>query len=49
MRRMEALLLVVLGDLRASADWGAITREYLFGVSPQTELGALNADFWLLR
>ncbi len=45
-RRMEALLLVVLGDLRAGADWGAITGEYLFGAGPQTELGELDAEFW---
>jgi predicted unusual protein kinase regulating ubiquinone biosynthesis (AarF/ABC1/UbiB family) len=46
MRRMEALLLVVLGDLKAAADWGAITREYLFDAGPQTDLGRIDAEFW---
>ena len=46
MRRMEALLLVVLGDLKAAADWGGITREYLFDADPKTDLGRIDAEFW---
>ena len=49
MRRMEALLLVALSDLGAGADWGAITREYLFGAEPSSDLGSLDAEFWAGR
>jgi len=46
MRRMEGLLLSVLGDLRAGADWGAISREYVAGARPSTPLGEEEAAFW---
>jgi predicted unusual protein kinase regulating ubiquinone biosynthesis (AarF/ABC1/UbiB family) len=46
MRRMEALLLSVLGDLRAGADWGAIAREYVLGAAPSTPLGEADREFW---
>jgi len=44
-RRMHALVAVVLGRLRASADWGAIAAEYLHDESPATELGGAEAEF----
>ena len=42
---MHALVAVVLGRLRASADWGAIAAEYLHGEPPATELGRAEAEF----
>src|SRR3954451_19962339 len=38
-RRMHGIVAVVLGQLRASADWGAIAAEYLRGEAPATPLG----------
>ncbi|MGB2851496.1 MAG: AarF/ABC1/UbiB kinase family protein [Solirubrobacterales bacterium] len=46
MRRQEALILVVLAQLRACADWTAIAAEYSFGGPPTTELGRAEAEFW---
>ena len=46
MRRMEGLLLSVLGDLRAGADWGAIAREYVSDGPPSTPLGEEDRAFW---
>jgi hypothetical protein len=34
---------IVLGQLRAGADWGAIAAEYLHGAPPATPLGELEA------
>ncbi len=45
-RRMEALTLGVLGQLRATANWHRIAREWLFGDSPATELGEQEAAFF---
>ena len=42
-RRMHALVAIVLSRLRASADWGAIAAEYLHGEPPATELGRAEA------
>jgi predicted unusual protein kinase regulating ubiquinone biosynthesis (AarF/ABC1/UbiB family) len=42
-RRMHALVAIVLSRLQASADWGAIAAEYLHGDPPATELGRLEA------
>jgi predicted unusual protein kinase regulating ubiquinone biosynthesis (AarF/ABC1/UbiB family) len=42
-RRMHALVAVVLGQLRAGADWGAIAAEYLDGAPPATALGEAEA------
>jgi predicted unusual protein kinase regulating ubiquinone biosynthesis (AarF/ABC1/UbiB family) len=39
LRRMEAVLLATLGQLRAAADWGTISAEYWAGSSPSTALG----------
>jgi predicted unusual protein kinase regulating ubiquinone biosynthesis (AarF/ABC1/UbiB family) len=41
-RRMHAIVAVVLGQLRAGADWGAIAAEYLHGAPPATPLGELD-------
>jgi len=44
-RRMEALTLGVLGQLRATANWHRIAREWLFGEPPSTELGEQEEGF----
>jgi predicted unusual protein kinase regulating ubiquinone biosynthesis (AarF/ABC1/UbiB family) len=44
-RRMQALVAVVLSRLRVSADWGAIAAEYLHGEPPATALGEAEAEF----
>jgi predicted unusual protein kinase regulating ubiquinone biosynthesis (AarF/ABC1/UbiB family) len=43
-RRMHAIVAVVLQTLRAGADWGAIAAEYLHGAPPATPLGEAEAD-----
>jgi predicted unusual protein kinase regulating ubiquinone biosynthesis (AarF/ABC1/UbiB family) len=48
-RRMHAIVAVVLGQLRACADWGAIAAEYLHGAAPATALGRAEADFLARR
>jgi predicted unusual protein kinase regulating ubiquinone biosynthesis (AarF/ABC1/UbiB family) len=45
-RRMHALVAVVLGRLKASADWGAIAAEYLHREPPATTLGRAEAAFF---
>ncbi|HEV2973530.1 MAG TPA: AarF/ABC1/UbiB kinase family protein [Solirubrobacteraceae bacterium] len=45
-RRMQAIVAVVLGQLRASADWGAIAAEYLHGEPPATPLGEAEAEYF---
>jgi len=42
--RMHGIVAVVLGQLRAGADWGAIAAEYLHGEPPATELGETEAN-----
>jgi predicted unusual protein kinase regulating ubiquinone biosynthesis (AarF/ABC1/UbiB family) len=44
-RRMHAIVAVVLEQLRAGADWGAIAAEYLHGAPPATALGQAERDF----
>ena len=44
-RRMHGIVAVVLEQLRAGADWGAIAAEYLHGAAPATPLGLAEADF----
>jgi predicted unusual protein kinase regulating ubiquinone biosynthesis (AarF/ABC1/UbiB family) len=44
-RRMHAMVVVVLQSLRAGADWGAIAAEYLHGEPPATPLGEAEAEF----
>jgi predicted unusual protein kinase regulating ubiquinone biosynthesis (AarF/ABC1/UbiB family) len=48
-RRMHGIVAVVLGQLRAGADWGAIAAEYLHGEPPATPLGQAEADFLARR
>jgi predicted unusual protein kinase regulating ubiquinone biosynthesis (AarF/ABC1/UbiB family) len=48
-RRMHAIVAIVLLQLRASADWGAIAAEYLHGVPPATPLGQTEANFLARR
>jgi predicted unusual protein kinase regulating ubiquinone biosynthesis (AarF/ABC1/UbiB family) len=45
-RRMEGLVLAVLGELRAGGDWGALAAEYYDGAPPSTPLGEQDATFW---
>jgi predicted unusual protein kinase regulating ubiquinone biosynthesis (AarF/ABC1/UbiB family) len=48
-RRMHGIVAVVLGQLRAGADWGAIAAEYLHGATPATPLGQAEANFFAAR
>ena len=45
-RRMEMLTLAVLSQLRASANWHSIAREWIYGDEPVTELGRQEAEFY---
>jgi predicted unusual protein kinase regulating ubiquinone biosynthesis (AarF/ABC1/UbiB family) len=45
-RRMHGLVAVVLQNLHAGADWGAIAAEYLHGEPAATELGRAEAEFF---
>ncbi|HYM45362.1 MAG TPA: AarF/ABC1/UbiB kinase family protein [Solirubrobacteraceae bacterium] len=45
-RRMELLTLAVLSQLRASANWHRIAREWMYGEDPVTELGREEAEFY---
>ena len=44
-RRLELLVLAVLGELRATANWHRIAREWMYGDEPQTDLGRQEAKF----
>jgi predicted unusual protein kinase regulating ubiquinone biosynthesis (AarF/ABC1/UbiB family) len=48
-RRMHGIVAVVLEQLRAGADWGAIAGEYLYAEPPSTSLGKAEADFFARR
>ena len=48
-RRMHALVGIVLQQLRAGADWGAIAGEYLHNEPPATRLGQAETDFFSSR
>jgi hypothetical protein len=48
-RRMHGIVAVVLGQLRAGANWGAIAAEYLHGEAPATPLGQAEAEFLARR
>jgi predicted unusual protein kinase regulating ubiquinone biosynthesis (AarF/ABC1/UbiB family) len=48
-RRMHGIVAVVLQQLRAGADWGAIAAEYLHGAPPATPLGEAEAEFLARR
>jgi predicted unusual protein kinase regulating ubiquinone biosynthesis (AarF/ABC1/UbiB family) len=45
-RRMHGIVAVVLEQLRAGADWGAIAAEYLHGEPPTTPLGGGESAFF---
>jgi predicted unusual protein kinase regulating ubiquinone biosynthesis (AarF/ABC1/UbiB family) len=45
-RRMHGVVAIVLQQLQARADWGAIAAEYLYGEPAATPLGSQEAD-WL--
>jgi predicted unusual protein kinase regulating ubiquinone biosynthesis (AarF/ABC1/UbiB family) len=45
-RRMEMLTLAVLSQLRATANWHRIAREWIYGDPPVTELGREEAEFY---
>jgi predicted unusual protein kinase regulating ubiquinone biosynthesis (AarF/ABC1/UbiB family) len=44
-RRMHGVVAIVLHNLRAGADWGAIASEYLHAGPPATPLGQAEAEF----
>ena len=48
-RRMHGIVGIVLEQLRAGADWGAIAAEYLHQEPPATPLGEAEADFLARR
>jgi predicted unusual protein kinase regulating ubiquinone biosynthesis (AarF/ABC1/UbiB family) len=48
-RRMHAIVGIVLGQLRAGSDWGAIAAEYLHGEPPATPLGEAEAEYFATR
>ena len=48
-RRMHGIVAVVLAQLRAGADWGAIAAEYLHGEPRSTPLGEAEAAFFASR
>src|SRR5215212_88828 len=48
-RRMHAIVAIVLEQLRAGADWGAIAAEYLHAAPAATALGQAERDFFYRR
>jgi predicted unusual protein kinase regulating ubiquinone biosynthesis (AarF/ABC1/UbiB family) len=44
-RRLELFTQALLGQLRASANWHRIAREWTYGEEPATELGELEASY----
>jgi predicted unusual protein kinase regulating ubiquinone biosynthesis (AarF/ABC1/UbiB family) len=48
-RRMHGVVAIVLQNLRAGADWGAIAAEYLHKAPPVTPLGEAEAAFYARR
>jgi predicted unusual protein kinase regulating ubiquinone biosynthesis (AarF/ABC1/UbiB family) len=45
-RRLETLVLAVLGQLHGTANWHRIAREWIYGDPPATELGEQEAAFY---
>jgi predicted unusual protein kinase regulating ubiquinone biosynthesis (AarF/ABC1/UbiB family) len=45
-RRLELFTEALLGQLRASANWHRIAREWMYGEPPVTELGELETEFY---
>ncbi len=48
-RRMHGIVAIVLQQLRAGGDWGAIAAEYLDEADPATPLGEAEAEFFARR
>ncbi len=48
-RRMEGLVFTTLGELRAGADWHALSREIYAGDPPSTPLGEQDLEHWVTR
>ena len=48
-RRTETLTLAVMSQLRATANWHRIAREWIFNDPPVTELGRAEAAFYGVR
>jgi predicted unusual protein kinase regulating ubiquinone biosynthesis (AarF/ABC1/UbiB family) len=48
-RRMHGIVAIVLQQLRAGGDWGAVAAEYLDGAAPATALGEAEAEFFARR
>ena len=46
-RRMESMLLPVLGELTASADWNALAQEFFAAGIPSNQFGEADQQFWL--
>ena len=46
---MHGIVAIVLSQLRAGGDWGAIAAEYLHGAPPATRLGQAEAEFFARR
>jgi hypothetical protein len=46
---MHGIVAIVLYQLRAGANWGAIAAEYLHDASPATPLGQAEAEFLARR
>jgi len=46
LRRLEAGVVAVLGQLRATRNWHRISREWWFGDPPATKLGEADREFW---
>jgi predicted unusual protein kinase regulating ubiquinone biosynthesis (AarF/ABC1/UbiB family) len=44
-RRLEMLTLAVISQLRATANWHRVAREWIYGDEPETELGRQEAEF----
>jgi predicted unusual protein kinase regulating ubiquinone biosynthesis (AarF/ABC1/UbiB family) len=45
-RRLELLMLAVLGQLEATNNWHRIAREWMYGDAPVTELGRLESEYF---
>jgi predicted unusual protein kinase regulating ubiquinone biosynthesis (AarF/ABC1/UbiB family) len=45
-RRLETLVLAVLGQLHSKANWHRIAREWIYGDDPVTDLGRQEAAFY---
>src|SRR4051794_35978199 len=48
-RRLEMLTLAVLSQLRATANWHRVAREWIYDDEPQTDLGRQEAEFYAAR